>query len=84
MTRPRRIQIRRTKGWRKPEGAISVARPHKWGNPFKVGEHGIRIAEDAVRLYRQWLPGTESRRPGRAENNHDSVKSESRAIERFF
>ena len=58
MTTPQRVQQRRTKGWRKPEGAISVARPHKWGNPFKVGEHGISDAENAARLYRQWLPGT--------------------------
>jgi len=35
---PERIQLRRTKGWRKPEGAIVVSRPSKWGNPFKVGE----------------------------------------------
>lgn len=31
---PQRIQLRRTKGWRKPEGAIVVARPSRWGNPF--------------------------------------------------
>jgi Domain of unknown function (DUF4326) len=53
---PKRIQQRRSKGWQKPDGAISVARPHKWGNPFVVGEHGIRTA-DAVQLYRMWLPG---------------------------
>lgn len=34
---PERIQLRRTKGYRKPEGAIVVARPTKWGNPFRVG-----------------------------------------------
>jgi len=34
---PQRIQLRRTKGWRKPEGAIVVARPSRWGNPFRVG-----------------------------------------------
>ena len=33
---PHRIQLRRTKGWRKPEGAVVVARPSKWGNPYKV------------------------------------------------
>lgn len=33
---PQRIQLRRTKGWRKPEGAIVVSRPSKWGNPFRV------------------------------------------------
>lgn len=31
---PERIQLRRVMGWRKPEGAIVVARPTKWGNPF--------------------------------------------------
>ncbi|HVX20909.1 MAG TPA: DUF4326 domain-containing protein [Acidimicrobiales bacterium] len=34
--RPKRIQLRRTKGWRKPEGAIVVARPSPWGNPFTI------------------------------------------------
>lgn len=29
-----RIQRRRTKGWRKPPGAVSVTRPGPWGNPF--------------------------------------------------
>lgn len=33
---PQRIQLKRTKGWRKPEGAIVVARPSKWGNPFRL------------------------------------------------
>jgi Domain of unknown function (DUF4326) len=43
VTTPKRIQQRRTKGWRKPDGAISVGRPHKWGNPFEVGETpGVR------------------------------------------
>jgi len=34
---PKRIQRRRTKGWRMPKGAVSVARPGRWGNPYKVG-----------------------------------------------
>lgn len=36
MTEPKRIQLRRMAGWRKPEGAVVVARPSKWGNPFRV------------------------------------------------
>lgn len=32
---PERIQLRRTKGWRKPTGAVVVARPSQWGNPFR-------------------------------------------------
>lgn len=36
-TRPRRIQLRRTKGWRKPPGAVVVTRGTDWGNPFIIG-----------------------------------------------
>lgn len=36
-----RIQLRRTKGWRKPEGCILVARRSRWGNPFIV--HGASV-----------------------------------------
>lgn len=32
---PQRIQLKRTPGWRKPEGVIVVSRPSKWGNPFR-------------------------------------------------
>ena len=35
MTAPKRIQRRRTKGWRMPDGAVYVGRPSKWGNPFR-------------------------------------------------
>lgn len=38
MTTPQRIQQRRTKGWRKPEGAVAVGRQTRWGNPFRVGQ----------------------------------------------
>lgn len=39
---PQRIQQRRVKGWRKPENTVSVARPGKWGNPFRIG-HPARV-----------------------------------------
>lgn len=38
---PKRIQLKRTKGWRLQEiapGAVKVDRSTKWGNPFKVGQ----------------------------------------------
>lgn len=35
---PERIQLRRTAGWRKPEGAVVVSRPGRWGNPFLVSD----------------------------------------------
>jgi hypothetical protein len=30
---PQRIQRKRTKGWKKPDGAVYVGRGSKWGNP---------------------------------------------------
>lgn len=58
MNHPKRIQLRRTKGWRKPEGAIVVARPSKWGNPFPI--HGDWIVWTAVAL--GYRADTEGRR----------------------
>lgn len=39
---PKRVQLRRTAGWRKPPNTVVVARPSRWGNPFRIGEHGTR------------------------------------------
>lgn len=58
---PKRIQLSRKKGWRKPEGATVVARPTKWGNPFdfraaaEVGYGDGRGA--AVDAFSGWLRG---------------------------
>lgn len=34
MTKPIRIQLHRTRGWRMPPNTVSVARPSRWGNPY--------------------------------------------------
>lgn len=51
---PKRIQRKRTKGWRMPENTVSVTRPGKWGNPFKVNEYGL---DKSLRLYKRWING---------------------------
>ena len=33
---PRRVQRRRTAGWKMPPNTVYVGRPSKWGNPFSV------------------------------------------------
>ena len=62
---PKRIQRKRTKGWRMPENTVYVGRPTKWGNPYAaftahvtVGDDGItgfvvRDAAHAVALFRE-------------------------------
>lgn len=64
-TTPRRIQRRRTKGWRLPDNAVIVSRPSRFGNPFKISDAmewgGAETTEAArelcVTAFRQWLRG---------------------------
>jgi hypothetical protein len=58
MTMPRRVQLSRKKGWRKPPGAVNCARPGPLGNPFRADKYG-RAA--AVTMFADWLDGR--RRP---------------------
>ena len=50
MSAPKRIQRKRTKGWRMPEGAVYVGRGSKWGNPFRLND--IVSTDDGVRIVR--------------------------------
>ena len=52
MGMPRRVQLSRKPGWRKPPGAVVVSRPTRWGNPFPVATFG---REQAVALFRRYL-----------------------------
>lgn len=49
----KRIQRKRTKGWRMPENTVYVGRRTKWGNPFKVEREEQR--EAAIRMYERHL-----------------------------
>jgi len=42
-----RIQRKRTKGWRMPEGTIYVGRPTRWGNPYQVGDRATVHGHDS-------------------------------------
>ena len=47
--RPVRIQRRRARGWRMPDGAVYVGRPGRWGNPYRLdGTAGGRAAAVAA------------------------------------
>jgi hypothetical protein len=53
---PRRIQRRRTKGWRMPEGAVYVGRPTRWGNMFGTTACDtvtVGTAREAVECFRK-------------------------------
>jgi hypothetical protein len=73
---PERIRLRRTRGWRKPEGAITVARPSAWGNPFRLGavvtvdDVEVTLDRDTmIALYRRWL----AEQPGLVEKAREEL-----------
>ena len=50
---PKRIQRKRTKGWRMPHNAKYVGRPTIFGNPFLASsESDVQFCVDA---YRRWI-----------------------------
>jgi hypothetical protein len=51
---PRRIQLRRAKGWRMPANTVKVDRSTMFGNPFPVEVYGRACAIDR---FRRWLTG---------------------------
>ena len=61
---PRRVQLSRRRGWRKPENTVVVARPSKFGNPFTIRsfkqkrggrtEYSVRVA-GGLRSYIQHI-----------------------------
>jgi hypothetical protein len=55
---PERIRLSRAKGWRRPANAVVVARPTRWGNPYRVGDEldGQRLSRsEAVALFEEDL-----------------------------
>ena len=81
--KPKRVQRKRTLGWRMPANTVYVGRPTKWGNPWEVGlvSCGCRsagecshnsfrceTAAEAVAMYRQWvLDGKKTKQDARVE-----------------
>lgn len=55
MPTPRRFKLSRQKGARLPKGAVVVARPTKWGNPYKI--NGLTRAQSVAKYRRDFLAG---------------------------
>lgn len=52
---PQRIQRKRIKGWKAPEGAVNCTRPSKWSNPWRITERQTR--ESVLREFRKYAEG---------------------------
>lgn len=71
---PKRIQRKRTKGWKMPPHTVYVGRSTKWGNPWGHGADRGYLAyqcadrKEAVAAYRSWI--TE----GKPELSKEAIK----------
>lgn len=70
---PERIQLRRTKGWRMPPGAVKVDRTTPFGNPYQAGQDGDGNRAYLVRLFENYLG-----RPGDGERLAERARAELR------
>jgi hypothetical protein len=64
---PKRIQLKRIRGWRLPDNAVKISRPGKWGNPFVITDkvhpghmnggcyYAVPTLEDALACYQEYL-----------------------------
>jgi hypothetical protein len=52
---PRRIQLRRSKGWRMPANTVKVDRSSRFGNPFRVGDPGIADVAASIERFKAAL-----------------------------
>jgi hypothetical protein len=57
-TVPRRVQLSRRQGSRKPPDAVVVSRPSKWGNPFRI-DAGTSRTEAIERYSRALAEGSD-------------------------
>lgn len=73
MSQPVRVQLSRRRGWRKPAGAVVVARPGRWGNPFTLA-----MVTETLRSYTDGEPGPEGETPAQFEE-----RCRRRAVEAF-
>lgn len=60
--KPKRIQLKRKRGWRMPPNTVVVTRPGPWGNHYRVKDYLARFGGDVERAtracvgsYRDWL-----------------------------
>ncbi len=52
----KRIQRKRSKGWRKPPNTVYVGRESKWGNPFKLmGDIIYYNAKHRRKVFSVWI-----------------------------
>jgi len=67
---PIRIQLKRIKDWRLPDGARSCARPQLFGNPYAIGAKDGLVREPAADMVTPWEYEDRCSSPGIQHDMH--------------
>ena len=59
---------------KREEYDVYIGRSSKWGNPFKIGDHGDR--DEVIQKYEEWLLGTCEAPKGERRPSLDELKRE--------
>ena len=70
---PRRIQLKRSRGWKMPPNAIKVDRTTRWGNPFTIAECGSVAV--AVANHGRWMRGEIPAPGGAAPPSREAIRA---------
>lgn len=60
MNKPIRVQRKRVKGWKMPSNTVSVTRPGKFGNPFKVGNGNMYMYNSHIKHWELFRGGEQT------------------------
>ncbi len=71
---PRRVQLKRIKGWRLPPNTVSLARPGRYGNPHTMRDGSKEERQRVVEAYRTDLL------EGRLPYSADDLEHELRGV----
>jgi hypothetical protein len=71
---PERVQLSRRRGYRKPEGAVVVARPSRWGNPWMILTPGGR--QLAVERFRELFTTDAEARAAFGYPSNEEIRAE--------
>lgn len=80
---PIRIQRKRTKGWRMPPDTVSVTRPGKWGNPFRVGGYYSLDAKFGLMMWCQRAIWKEADKETAIREGFTLIRSPQHAVDWF-
>ena len=78
---PKRIQRKRTKGWKMPANAVCVTRPGKWGNKFVIDDYAMMGDPDGHRRPFQMSYTVTSKQY--ADSRYTHIKDAATAVDWF-